>query len=382
MNDGRRCCGAVARTALAVLVAAAAGAAQQGSGDPARPQPPERTGRPDPFLQPNQPQQPRDPLDPVWGTLPRPSFDGFPVFPSRLSGYGGYPQPARPLQPGQLPTVQFPPGLMPLLPVAAPEPPGWPAWVRLAEREPLPFAPDRALLVQNSDRVWWRGTTDEPFVPLFFHDKLRALEPGAEVEVRQSGEFELLLHTSSRVVATGPTELRLVAMDAGHVELDLRSFTRLRVQARDRDHVLRLPDGSRLEAAAPAPDEAAPGPVLLLLQRADEPSRYGGRATIFNIGARPVRWVHAFGTTTLEPDHRVTMFLRPPAIAVGAGLAELGGRAEPTSGGRALDFRGADDAELSWCGARFQVGAGSVLRLDAGQGAPFAPIPLTSNDTP
>jgi hypothetical protein len=64
------------------------------------------------------------------------------------------------------------------------------------------------------------------------------------------------------------------------------------------------------------------------------------------------------------------MFLAPPATGIGSGLLTQGGRT--TMDGAALQFDGADGAELSWCGARFQVGPGRRVRLEPLQGEPFA----------
>ncbi len=334
----------------AVLAVLSAAYAQQ----PAAP------ARPDPFGIDQRPPQPRLWLDPAWSRMPRQAeFEGFPVFPSRLSGYGAYPVPG-----------QGDPGAIPLLPVAPPETPGWPGWLRLRQRDALPFADDLALLVQHADRVWWRREPDDAFVPLYFHDKLRTLPVGAEIEVRQAGEFELLLHTSSRVVALGPTELRLAALTEATVEIDVRRFTRLRVQTSKRDHLFRLPNGSELRIGA-VPAEGEPsGEVLVLLYRAEEPSRFGGRATLFNAGSRSVRWQDAYGTHVLPPSHRLTMFLAPVPAPIPAGLVEHG--SQGAAAGVALDFPGSDGAALSWCGARFEVGPGRTLRLDPLQGAPFA----------
>jgi len=313
---------------------------------------------------------PRDPLDPVWVSPPAVlPFEGFPVFPSRLSGYGNYPS----LGPSLGRSVDGVPQGFPLLPLAGPEPPGWPGWLRLRQRQPLPFAEDLALLVQNSDRVWWRNEAEAAFVPLYFHDKLRTLKVGAEVQVRQAGEFELVLHSSTRFIAQGPTDVRIVALSATDVELDVRRFTRLRVQAMARDHLLRLPDGSQLRFAALPGEGETEGPVLVLLQRADEPSRYGGRATIFNAGARAVRWQYAFGESRLEPGQRLTMFLAPPATSIGSGLVPKGVESKPQ--GAALRCDGADGGTLSWCGARFEVGPGHSVRLEPLQGEPLARPP-------
>jgi hypothetical protein len=168
--------------------------------------------------------------------------------------------------------------------------------------------------------------------------------------------------------------VRLVALTATEVELDVRRFTRVRVQATARDHVLRLPDGSRLRFAAVPGEGETEGPVLVLLQRADEPSRYGGRATIFNAGARAVHWQYAFGESRLEPGQRLTMFLAPPATSIGSGLVPKGVETKPL--GAALRIDGADGGTLSWCGARFEVGPGRSVRLEPLQGEPLASPPV------
>lgn len=333
---------------------------------PTRPTVPTLPDRENPFAAQPEPRL-QHPLDPVWTSMPRqPTFEGFPVFPSRLSGYGSYPTTGGAGDRSAIP--------VPLLPIAPPEDPGWPSWARLQSRRPLPFASDLALLVQNSDRVWWRQRPDDPFVPLYFHDKLSTLAPGAEVEVRQSGEFELLLHTSSRFVASGPTAVRVTALDDDAVELQIPVFTRLRVQARAREHRLRLPDGSTLRIPAAPLEGELEGPVLLLLERADEPGRFGGRATIFNAGARAVVWQYAFGEVTLQPGRRVTFFLLPPRTPVADAL-RVDGAAAAIEDGRQVLVRGGEATEVAWCGARFRVPPGTELRLDALQGAPFAPPP-------
>lgn len=349
------------RAALAVAALAVSSVAQVPTplprGRAVTPQQPEQ----------REPPQVRDPLDPIWVRPPQPApFEGFPVFPSQLSGYGNYPFAGLSGTggAGQLPANT------PLLPTAPPEPPGWPRWVRLRSKEPLPYAADLALLVRHADRVWWRQATDDAFVPLYHFDKFRAAKNGAEIQVRQAGEFELLLHSSSRLVAQGPTDLQLGELTETGVAITVRQFTRLRLQVTARDHAVRLPDGSLLSVDG-VPGEAEPtGSVVVLLQRADEPSRYGGRATLFNAGARSVRWRDAFGERRLEPGHRLTMFLAPPASGIGAELVARG--VQTTLEGPVLRCDGADGGELSWCGARIQVGRGRHVRLDPLQGEPFA----------
>jgi hypothetical protein len=351
---------------------------------------PSTTPRATPNAPPIEPQAPRDPLDPIWQPLaPRPSFAGFPVFPSRLQSYGSYPGGPTTTPPaGELGGLAALLGVMPKL---APEDPGWPTWLKARSRTPLPYAPNLALLVRNADRVWTRAVDDEAFVPLFHHDKLRTLTVGAEVKVPAAGEFELLLHDSGRLIASGPTELRLQTMDPTQVEVVVRTLTRLRLELAGRIHRYRLPDGSTLlvgrsideppaamlprapgSAEPPATTPAAPpvpvGNAIVTLERADEPGWLGGRATLFNGGTRQVVWQHAFGECFLEPGQRVVLFLSPPATPIPAALAT---DVATTPDGRVLQAHANEAGSLAWCGARFELPAGTSLRLDALLGEPF-----------
>ncbi|MGB3965727.1 MAG: hypothetical protein WBO45_03285, partial [Planctomycetota bacterium] len=235
---------------------------------------------------------PREPLNSVWVQPAQPlRFQGFPVFPSRLQGLGLYPNAANPGQPG---AARPPADLLRLPPSAEAESdPGWPAWARTAGREPLPYAPELALLVRHGDRVWYSTEKEEPFVPLFFHDKLRTLRSGAVVEVRQAGEFELLLHSSSRLFCRGPTRVELLELGPSVVQLAIPVHSHWRLTASttsaapadpaaallgaltgaapaaaasSRAHTLALPDGSTLRFGH---DDATRGPVDLICERAD-----------------------------------------------------------------------------------------------------------------
>ncbi|MBL8749950.1 MAG: hypothetical protein JNK78_12375 [Planctomycetes bacterium] len=335
---------------------------------------------------------PPNPNDSTWTQLTTPSFAGFPVFPSRLSGYGGYPRSSA--APGLGPVVPR------LLASAAPEPPGWPKWARLRDREALPFGPDAALLVRNADRVWWRSEPDAAFVPLFFHDKIVPVRAGAEVQVRHVGEFELLFHDGGRWIALGPADLHIAQMTETEVVGELRSFTRLRLHGSQRAHTLVLPDGSRLrmpptplapapgsvdaKAALPLPlpppmlallggtaqESADPGgPGFVLLDRADEPGWLGGRLSLFNPGPREVTVTGPLGETKVAPGHRIWLFLRPSEAPVPAGVAA--GDAVAALDGAAMRLQAAVDTTVSWCGARIRLSAGCAARFQPIQGRPF-----------
>jgi hypothetical protein len=264
----------------------------------------------------------------------------------------------------------------PLLPAAEPEV-GWPAWARTRDKAPLPFASDLALLVRHGDRVWFTTGGDEPFVPLFFHDKLRTLSAGAAVEVRQVGDFELLLHSSSRLVSRGTAKIRLRELGDATVHLEVSALTHLRLFASARKHRLDLPDGSWLELD---PAQQTQPDYDIVLERTVEPGRFGGRATITNFGAVPVAWHHHAGAASLAPGERTTFFLQPPEQFVGAPLVT--DQVSMTTDGAAVLCRAATAGEVRWSGVRFSLPAGSSVRLDPQQGALVPPPPTVDPAAP
>lgn len=331
------------------------------------------------FLSPQNPfgngSQGPDEFSSIWSAPSAPQWSGFPAFPARLQGYGNYPLPADPDDPNAT-------GLVAPLPAAEPEPVGWPSWVRLRARKPLPFATDVGLLIAQDGRSWFRETPDEPFVPSMQHDKFASLPVGAEAEQRGRGTFEVLLHQSTRIEAAGRTRLRVVGLDEQNVSLAFADLSWLRVHVTGRTNKVRLPDGSELEIApAEVPAEmqgALSGfgalfgtasipevarPALVEVERVDEPSWYGGRATITNLGSRSVRWRHAFGETTIEPSQRVTFFLTPPAAPTLAGLQPGDARVEDD--GDATVCRAVSNTEVQWCGASIAVPAGGAVRIES-----------------
>jgi hypothetical protein len=360
-----------------------------------------------PFVVP----QSQDNVTPRW-VEQRPSvpFTGFPVFPSRLAQFGAYPAAAggvpgaaspiaNPLLGGSLqgllggaappPTGRLPisplqallgpagagqfPGLAGLLGgglPAAEATDGWPAWASLRGREPLPFAEDLGLLVRHGDRVWWQPPEEEASIPLYFHDKFRTLRAGALVEVKQQGEFEVLLHVTTRIVCRGQTRLRVEELAPDRVRLALPTLSRVQLRGQSRSHEFLLPDGSRLLfPAASGPDAGA---CDVLIERPPEPGWLGGRAVMFNSGQRDVQWVHATGTTTLPPGHRLAFFLTPPTAPMTPSFVADGGTPEFQNG--QVSVQAADGAVVRWSGARFTLPAGAVLQIDPLQGDPFPPL--------
>lgn len=322
-----------------------------------------------------------DAMQSTWVRQPqgrRPVFTGFPTaFPPRLSGYGTYPaDPNAATTPGQSapsPGVVMPSPLQALLPAplvpgaaAAAEPRGWPAQVGST----LPYEPSVALLVQHVQRVWWHKAGETVQVPLFFHDKFALTTSGCGVEVRQAGGFELLLHETGRIVAHGPTRLEIVKLDAERVDIAIGMLTRLRLVVTGREQRYELPDGSYLLFPAVAPTADAPATVGdVVLERPFEPGWLAGRCSFTNLGDRVVQWHGAAGSLELKPGERASVFLSRPKDAIGAEL--VGKDVAVVREGRVATARANTAAAVSWCGASFDLGAGSSLRIDPLQGDPF-----------
>ncbi len=317
-------------------------------------------------LPPNQPVV-QDRLDPIWAQpLPQPAFQGFPSFSSNL--FGSYPRPGGVLDPG---------AMIPQLPNLGPAT-GWPSWAVARSKEPLPDSPDLALLVRHSDRVWRRDAKDEPFTPLYHYDKLDTLREGAEVEVRQTGEFEVLFQDSARLVSNGPAELRIVSMTQTEVAVEVRRFTQLRLFAVKREYRLVLPDGTLLVVAGDPAEGPPPGRAEVVLLRSDDGGDRPGRATVYQGGDRPARLLYASdrsGTreAVLDRGMQATLLLQPRRDGQLVSGALDAGTLVPIRSGDAVEFAGGAHATVQWSGAAFHVAAGQTLRLEPLQGRPFAP---------
>lgn len=310
---------------------------------------------------------------------------GFPIFPSQFAQLGGY---------ATTPDTLTSP-TSPMLPTPAPaadEPMGWPTWARLKSKEPLPFAPDAALLIRHAERVWFRSEAAEPFVPLAFHDKLRGLKPGASVEVRSIGEFELLLHNSSRLIARGPTMVHVDELAEGKVELRVPTVSWLRIATTGRDHAIALPGGATLRLPAPPPavvpsflpapvpmSAPLPGVTDVVVDRLYEPGWLGGRATVTNLGSTTVTWSCHGGDVPIGPGQRITFFVSAPGAPLPAELA-LGG-ATRADDGDAVVCRAVQDATVSWSGASFAAPKGATVRFEPQQGRPFVAAPAKAAGT-
>lgn len=315
-----------------------------------------------------------DEFSSIWSVPSAPKFSGFPMFPAQLPGYGSYPLPVNQATGGS------PAGNNPFfLPLAAaePEPVGWPSWIRTQAKKPLPFAVELGLLVRQNGRIWHRDAESDPYEPLLSHNKFASLPVGAEVETRGAASFEVLLHESARVQARGMTALKVATLDEQTVHIVFSKLSWLRVSTSTRTSRLTLPDGSTIElTAAPIPAAGMasifgvaatpsnlPREPSVEIRRLDEPGWYGGRATVTNHGGADIIWTHAFGKTTIEPDHRVTLFLTPPTSPTSAGLQTGGTRVHRQQ--KSVTCTSDVATEVRWCGAKIQLPKGARVTFES-----------------
>ena len=200
--------------------------------------------------------------------------------------------------------------------------------------------------------------------------------------MRTGGTFEVLLHKTTRVQTRGVTSLRVGKLDAENVQIAFDKLTWLRLTSIGRTCIFTMPDGSTLQFGGPAlSEDPAPGfgglmglfgmpsptpsllPPSVELRRIDEPSWFGGRATITNLGGSEVVWRHAFGVTRIGPSQRVTFFLSPPDATVKADLNVGSARVEEL--GDRITCHGVSATTVQWCGASIQVPAGGSVTFES-----------------
>ncbi|MGK0204263.1 MAG: hypothetical protein ACI89X_002417 [Planctomycetota bacterium] len=322
-----------------------------------------------------------DEFSSIWSVPSAPAFAGFPTFPARLPGYGNYPLPPNQAT-GASPvgTEVNNPFVVPLAP-AEPEPTGWPTWIRTQAKKPLPYALDLGLLVSQDGRIWHRDRESDPFEPILTYDKFASLPIGGQVETRGAGSFEVLLHESTRVQARGMTAMKVINLDEQTVHIAFSELSWLRLSASHRTNRFTLPDGSTIEFAAapppvidmtaifggPATPSDLPRQPSVEIRRINEPAWYGGRATMTNLGGADITWTHAFGKTTIEPDHRVTLFLTPPKAPTSASLQP--GDTRVTRAEESVTCTSDMATEVQWCGAKIQLPKGAKVTFESLGGA-------------
>lgn len=278
-------------------------------------------------------------------------FTGFPTFPSGVNPSAAFQPP---------PNWNTAPAVKSMPPSQVPLAPDWPTWLRIREQQKLPYEPGIAVLVRQQDRVWFRAPDEAAFVPLYFFDKIREVRGGTEVQVRQSGEFTMLFHGGSRIVALGAVDLAVTELTDALVAVELRSFTKLRLRCIERAHMFTLPDGSVLTVPAQAADATG---VDMELQRLDVPDPSWGRATVTHESGRPVSLVMPTGSVTLSEGMRSTVFFSPSTAGAQAALASQGVAEERS--GAARRFRAGDaGGVIRFSGSAFQLPSGATLVVD------------------
>jgi len=298
-------------------------------------------------------------------------FTGFPTFPSGVSPSAAFQPP---------PNWNTAPEVKSMPPSQVPVAPDWPTWLRIREPRTLPYEPAVAVLVRQQDRVWFRTPDEAAFVPLYFFDKIREIRSGTEIQVRQSGEFAMLLHGGSRVVALGAVDLKVVELTEALVAVELRAFTELRLRCIEREHRFTLPDGSVLVVPPQAADATG---VDLQLQRLDVPDPTAGRATVTHESGRAVSLILPHGTVELAQGTRSTVFFAPSPGFVQAAMASQG-VAEERSGAARRFRAGAAGGVVRFSGSSFQLPGGATLVLDPLLGdfeRPAAPATAPSQPT-
>ncbi|MEM7201847.1 MAG: hypothetical protein AAF628_16390 [Planctomycetota bacterium] len=298
------------------------------------------------------------PVNPFAPTVPgqslQPGFQGFGGALPQFPGYPSYPQ-------GFGPTASDPrdllPGLFPVLGGPTRDPLAWPSWIdgglEPSERR---ARPDRVVLVRSSDRVWYRPADEGAFVPLAHFDKFRSMESGSSVEVRNRGEFQLVFDDGAIARSVGSTLLLVSSLTDDGVELVLDDFRSFWVTCGARPLRVAFSDGSTITG-----------------QRCDLYfERRGGRGRLINYGPGPAEMSGRVGDVTLEQAHVVEVLLEPgrqrfvsPDLRL-EGATRIDGRE-----GRQVTVRADREGAVSWSGARFQLPAGGVLRLDALGGNDF-----------
>jgi hypothetical protein len=284
----------------------------------------------------------------VYPGITTPSFPGIPQYPlgfgprQRVSGYLPAPD-------------AFNPEWVPV-PLPANRERGWPSWIKPGDDQTTP-PPDaeRVILARIADRVWVFAAGDTAFVPLAFYDKFRVLESGSSIEVRNQGEFLLSFHDGAAIRAHGPARLTLSELADDVAELQLRDFRRMWINAKSRPLRVLLPDGA-----------------LMDLENAEmylEAERL--RGAVFNHGPKPVVWHGRSGDVEIPVGQRMDLFLAPLRAPFLPAALEVDGAVRPEITGRRLEVRGEGAGSVTWSGARFQIPAGSVVRIDPLAGSTF-----------
>lgn len=278
-------------------------------------------------------------------------FSGFPSFPESGQVGGAL---------GTLPPAFGDPSFAPPIGPAEPRAPdAWPTWFADAPGEEGDrFLPSRAVLVRQSDRVWFRDAEESVFVPVRFSRKFRAVEAGDVVEVRQKGEFELLLQDGGTLKTFSRVRVEVLELSEDVVSFRVPHARRIEVRPLVRKMRVQLPDGSVLEATEGS---------YRWIERDD------GLAHLQNVGTEDATLHFSAaadaGSTPLPSGYQVV--LRATRSAAGSapggrdGKLVVEGDATAAFDGSIRVFSGrGEGGTVTWAGARFPMPAGGELRID------------------
>jgi hypothetical protein len=267
------------------------------------------------------------------------------------TGFGAYPRRAGPGEGAAQPRV---PVRAPR-PAPEPDPEAWPVWLSPESRAGLPPASSsRAVLLRGADRVWFRDKDEPAAIPLAFHDKFRVTQAGSTVEVRDGGEFIVLLHDTTTLRFLGPGNLSILALAEEQAEFGVGWLTRLWVTSRTRELTLRLPDASTVQLQ---------GSRIHL-------ERDGERAMLINHGPRAVRVARAGNRQELDSGQAFEFFLAPPGREARGAALQVEGGVRIATQGRRLHASAEQDGSVSWAGTRIRLQAGASVEIDSlGAGA-------------
>jgi len=283
-----------------------------------------------------------------------PEFVGFPIFPPDFSGWSGHPT-----LPSSLLAVPDPVAGGVELPLIANRPDDWPSWIRMQLNSGGDeFSPDRAMLIRDGDRVWYRDAEESAFEPLASYERVRVLRPGSRVQVRTRGSYQVSFHGGSRLVAMGRSDVLVDDLDAETIAVRLYDFSRVWVYGRDRRTALALPDGSVLTLGVTAEGEETADVYL---------ERDGRMAFLHNAGPGQPDVTGPFGSTKLPPGHRIGIALEARVGQVRSAAWRREGELAVRSEGASRVVEGAGDGAggaVEWSGARVRLPVGARVEIN------------------
>jgi hypothetical protein len=256
---------------------------------------------------------------------------------SNVAGFGGYPGAG-----ARTEDLVDEPLFLERVPVA---PDRWPSWIEGGVGSEVRATPERAVLVRGVDRVWFLDPGEAAFIPLAHYDRFRFLRTGSRVEVRGSGEYEVVMHDSSTVRSLGLSALAVVHMDERELSLQIDVAQQLWLTARSRPMRVRLPDGTLIE---------------FNLGQARLEDR-GDRYRLSNEGSSAIAFTGSAGSGELLGAEQMSIWKAPPVADPVPGQLQLRGDTAMVEGSEEVSVRGGADGQVVVSGAVFDLGQGSTM---------------------